>query len=1310
MAVQNQSKLAGQLIDLKTQYESLLVAQRKFIKEGASSVEVERKFGKATQELNAQIQKTEKSVRGYINAQSQRAKTDELVAKNINKLESLRSDIIRKQTTGITQVSALVKKEADVEIKLAQKAEREKIRVEKEKERAVRASLRAQLAEQKRVERERVREEKRTAAELLAAQKKLEREEIASFKRVVAARKKAAAEEKRLAAEAKKTQQRGSFLFGFGSAFSGAGVGKAVGSLLKYVGAYRLLSAAIAGVRTVTVDAVKLFVQFGDRIGKIAAVSGATGNQMDSLTEAIRTTAKETRFTANEVADLALSLSKLGATSSQIETLVAPISLAAQALGAGLAETGETILKINNQFNLSAAQTAQTAQVLVGAINGSALSLEGFRTAMSYIGPIANQSNESFQETASLMRVLADNGFQASKIGVGLRKVFLEIKEGGVPLVETLSELADKNISLAEAEKLVGKTGASALLTLVENADTIRILNSETFTYYNTLVSAAAQMSTTAGQADILKSAFQDIQLSIGDAIVNSELFIDLIGLLSTESEKLARSYALLNKAQRENPVELRKTIDQLVAGTKTSSQAALEITRRTYTEGAKQFDAAVALIVSKTKLTTDQVTQLLAAAGQTGGIGEEAWNRQIDALNKLGLNLEKDATSLVALRDKFRDAFNVYDIEEFSGALGGVINQFEEQKRQAQEAKRSEQERLSVTNKYKASLQAISKFKSGDERATALALEAEKKIRKDISDLSLQNLKAQAGLIVLSETAIESNENKINALQQQLNFLKTYTEDIDKEAEEKAKKAEERRKAKELKLLEDALKADKKRVQEEIELKKELLESEKEIYALRIEQATQAGDAQEALRLTTEYTNKEAEAGELLAKSIKDFEEAWSQAYITIDGKKLQNVLNLEDIANDADQLNDSIADLALTPSDIRDWLKTVESSISSVLNQSGSEAAKAAADTVFGEMMEKLKSLDVPQEILDLFQNLFTLRIYPKIDDKAVKEAQDLQDELDKKAKADQKAFDKREQDDIDALLEARIRDRKAFAKELEKVLGDIAKRSADIYQQQQDAELQALRDRLEVEKQLISDRSDYETKVLDAQIQNQLISQEEYASRLQAIKRKEIQQQNAIDKKIFDAEQKRDRDKAGIDLLEALASIIPNLIIKEGRADPATLALMTIATTALASASYASELTAINKRKFYPKKFAEGGVVSGPSHANGGVPFTVSGQGGYEMEGGEYIVNKYSTMKYKSLLDQINGTKESNYKFASGGIVNGSDSINRQLEYLEAIAEATTSTAIGISKPVRAFVSSDDISKNETARRLKERNRNL
>jgi hypothetical protein len=66
---------------------------------------------------------------------------------------------------------------------------------------------------------------------------------------------------------------------------------------------------------------------------------------------------------------------------------------------------------------------------------------------------------------------------------------------------------------------------------------------------------------------------------------------------------------------------------------------------------------------------------------------------------------------------------------------------------------------------------------------------------------------------------------------------------------------------------------------------------------------------------------------------------------------------------------------------------------------------------------------------------------------------------------------------------------------------------------------------------------------------------------------------------------------------------------------------------------------------------KKFEDGGLIEGPRHSEGGVPFTVQGRGGFEAEGGEYIINKKATKRFLPVLQKINSVK-----FAQGGLIGG------------------------------------------------------
>ncbi|VDH16713.1 Phage-related minor tail protein [Algoriella xinjiangensis] len=80
----------------------------------------------------------------------------------------------------------------------------------------------------------------------------------------------------------------------------------------------------------------------------------------------------------------------------------------------------------------------------------------------------------------------------------------------------------------------------------------------------------------------------------------------------------------------------------------------------------------------------------------------------------------------------------------------------------------------------------------------------------------------------------------------------------------------------------------------------------------------------------------------------------------------------------------------------------------------------------------------------------------------------------------------------------------------------------------------------------------------------------------------------------------------------------------------------------------------------------KLAKGGLLEGPSHAQGGIPFTVAGTPGFEAEGGEFVVNKKSTAMHLPLLKAINGNKQSSRVFQNGGMITAKSQGNLSIDY--------------------------------------------
>jgi polyhydroxyalkanoate synthesis regulator phasin len=255
--------------------------------------------------------------------------------------------------------------------------------------------------------------------------------------------------------------------------------------------------------------------------------------------------------------------------------------------------------------------------------------------------------------------------------------------------------------------------------------------------------------------------------------------------------------------------------------------------------------------------------------------------------------------------------------------------------------------------------------------------------------------------------------------------------------------------------------------------------------------------------------------------------------------------------------------------------------------------------------------------------------------------------------------------------------------------------------------------LKSRLDAEKEALKERYEFESGILKSKLDNDIISESQYRAKQEKLRKDQVDAENAIEKKLFDAEKKRDANKAKIDFVEAVASIFINEI-KEGKGVLSAAAMQAIG-TGIATARFGAEIASISARQFVPKKYESGGLVSGPSHSNGGVPFSVQGRGGYEMEGGEFIVNKRATAMHYDLLNSINSKYAgSNYTparmFKNGGLVNSLEQRQEELNLLRAIAESSVNTSNNTSKPARAYITNSDIRSNETERTITNRNTRL
>lgn len=283
-----------------------------------------------------------------------------------------------------------------------------------------------------------------------------------------------------------------------------------------------------------------------------------------------------------------------------------------------------------------------------------------------------------------------------------------------------------------------------------------------------------------------------------------------------------------------------------------------------------------------------------------------------------------------------------------------------------------------------------------------------------------------------------------------------------------------------------------------------------------------------------------------------------------------------------------------------------------------------------------------------------------------------------------------------------------REEAEKQVKAALSSVLKEVGDIYDAFAKERLDNVINEKKSELDVIKERYEIEEDILKSSLENQLITESQFRAKSMDLKKAQLAEENSINKQIFEAEKQQDQQSAIADGLEAAAIAAVNAW-KTG--EPITAQIRAALSVAAIAAGTTARVAAINQRKFFPKKFADGGMVSGPSHEEGGVPFTVQGQGGYEMEGGEYIINKRSAALHKDLLDRINNSSRTDAiqgkrTFADGGQVIGAQGAEG-VEYLKVIAMGTADLVKESKKPTRAWVSNKDLNKDSRERSIRQKN---
>ena len=299
-----------------------------------------------------------------------------------------------------------------------------------------------------------------------------------------------------------------------------------------------LLSAGITTpVMSIGSKALFTAADFETAMNRVAALSGATGEEFDDLRSLAMELGASTQFSASQAADAMGFLAMAGFDANEIIGAMPSTLQLAAAAQLDMGRAADITSNIMTGYGLEVEDLAAMNDVLVASFTNANTDLSMLGEAMKYAGPVASGMGISFEESAAAISLMGNAGIQASMAGTSLRGILTSLAsptkaqaqimddlglsvfdtEGKMrPLVEIMQQLENSGAGAASVMELFGQRAGPAMLALLDQGS--GALQSFTDMLDESGGTAervgSVQMMGLNGALEELKSAWESVQIS----------------------------------------------------------------------------------------------------------------------------------------------------------------------------------------------------------------------------------------------------------------------------------------------------------------------------------------------------------------------------------------------------------------------------------------------------------------------------------------------------------------------------------------------------------------------------------------------------------------------------------------------------------------------------------------------------------------------------------------------------------------------------------------------------------------------------
>lgn len=264
---------------------------------------------------------------------------------------------------------------------------------------------------------------------------------------------------------------------------------------------------ALEQIKDAYMDCINSAGDFEASMSNVEALSGASGDQLQALTDKAKEMGATTKFTAGESADALSYMALAGWDTQSMLQGISPVMELAAAANMDLASASDIVTDYLTAFGLTASDTTHFVDVMAYAMSHSNTNVEQLGEAYKACAATAKSMGYSVEETTAVLATMANAGVKGGEAGTALNAIMTRLATNTKGCAD---ELEKYGVSIYDSQGNMNSlsdilTGLSAVwdnLTDQEQANLAKtIAGTNQYSKLQTIMAGCSEQATKGGQS-----------------------------------------------------------------------------------------------------------------------------------------------------------------------------------------------------------------------------------------------------------------------------------------------------------------------------------------------------------------------------------------------------------------------------------------------------------------------------------------------------------------------------------------------------------------------------------------------------------------------------------------------------------------------------------------------------------------------------------------------------------------------------------------------------------------------------------------